>query len=116
MHATLRVFSKFFALGVFTFGTALCASTTLITILTSMTTATLILLAGAMGRVTAMWMASQIMERKPVIHRVVQHRDEAERYVSALLRREELACLACEIMGYVVVSGRVVKRFGRRMR
>lgn len=113
MHATLRVFSKFFAIGVFTFGTALFASTTLITILTSMTTATLILLAGAMGRVTAMWMASQIMESKPVVHRVVQHRNEAERYVAALLRRKGLAC---EILGHIIVDGRVVKKFGRRMR
>lgn len=112
-HAVLRVFSKFFSVAVFTFGTALFASTTLITILVALTSAALVVIAGVFGRVTAMWMASEIMMNKPVIHRVVKGRVEAELYIEAMLRKPGMCC---EILGHVIVDGRCVKRYGNKFR
>jgi hypothetical protein len=112
-HATLRVFSKFLSIGVFTVGTAMFASSTLITILVATVVSALVLIAGVFGRVTAMWMASEIMQNKPVIHRVVQHRYEAEQFIDAMLRKPN--CLF-EILGHLIVDGRCVKRYRRHLR
>ena len=112
-HATLRVCSKFLSIAVFWAGTALFASSTLVTILVAVVVATLTVVAGVFGRVTAMWMASEIMQNKPVIHRVVKHRYEAEQFIEAMLRKPN--CLF-EILGHLVVDGRCVKRFRRHLR
>jgi hypothetical protein len=71
-HASLRVFSKLISIAVFTVGTAMFASSTLVTIVVAVIVASLTLVAGVFGRVTAMWMASELMQNKPVIHRVVK--------------------------------------------
>lgn len=112
-HAALRVFSKLLSIGVFTVGTAIFASTTLVTIMAAVVVATLVLVAGVFGRVTAMWMASEIMKDKPVIHRVVTNQQEAEQYMDEMLRIPD--CIF-EILGHVVVNGRCVKRYGSHMR
>ncbi|KAH8796380.1 hypothetical protein BGZ57DRAFT_998130 [Hyaloscypha finlandica] len=112
-HAIFRVFSKFISICVFATGTCLFASSTLVTILASLVTAALILCAGIFGRVTAMWMASEMMKNKPVLHRVVQSRDEAGKYMDAILRQKGIAC---EVLGHVIVEGRCIKKFGKRLR
>jgi len=63
-HAALRVFSKFLSIGVFTVGTGMFASTAFVTILVAVIVSSLILVAGVFGRVTAMWMASELMQNK----------------------------------------------------
>jgi hypothetical protein len=112
-HAIFRVFTKFFSIGVFAIGTALFASSTLVTILGSVITASLILCAGIFGRVTAMWMASEMMMNKPVLHRVVRDREEAAKYMEAILRKQGIAC---EVLGHVLVNGRCVKKYSKKLR
>lgn len=112
-HAFLRIFSKFASVGVFSVGTSMFASSTLVTILAAVVTATLILCAGIFGRVTAMWMASEMMKNEPVLHRVVQSRGEAAKYMEAILRKPGITC---EVLGHVIVNGRCVKKFGKRLR
>ena len=112
-HATLRVVSKIVSIGIFAFGTGVFASATLITILEAMVTATLILCAGIFGRVTAMWMASTMMTNRPVLHRVVQNRSEAGKYLEAIFRKRGIAY---EVKGHVIIQGRCVKRFGMPIR
>lgn len=53
-HAFLRVFSKILSIGVYTVGTAMFASSTLATILVAVVVASLVIIAGVFGRVTAM--------------------------------------------------------------
>jgi hypothetical protein len=113
LHAMLRVFSKLISIGVFAVGTGLFASSTLITIVVAMVAATLILCAGIFGRVTAMYMASEMMRNKPVLHKVVKNRTEAGKYMEALFQQPEIAC---EVLGHIVTQGRCIKKFGRRTR
>lgn len=112
-HAALRVFSKLLSIAVFTVGTGMFASTTLVTIMIAVIVSSLILVAGVFGRVTAMWMASEIMQTKPVIHRVVKDSFEAEQYMDSMLRLPD--CMF-EILGHLVVNGRCVKRFSWHLR
>lgn len=107
-HAALRVVSKAISVGVFAAGTATFASATLITISVALTILCLILGAGVFGRVVAMWMASTMMESKPIIHRVVRDEREAEDYISSILASQGLVL---EILGHVVINGRCVARF-----
>jgi hypothetical protein len=106
-HATLRVVSKIASICVFALGTGLFASATLITILEALVTAAMILCAGIFGRVTAMWMASTMMANRPVLHRVVQNRKEAEECLEAIFRQPEIAC---EVKGHIILQGRCVKK------
>jgi hypothetical protein len=112
-HAIFRVFTKFFSIAVFAIGTALFASSTLVTILVAVITASLIICAGIFGRVTAMWMASEMMKNEPVMHRVVRNREEAAKYMEAILRKPGIAC---EVLGHVLVNGRCVKKYRKKLR
>lgn len=109
-HAVLRVASKIASIGVFAIGTSLFASAALITILEALVAAALILCAGIFGRVTAMWMASTMMANRPVLHRVVKNRKEAERYLVAIFRKPNIAC---EVKQHIILQGRCVKKFNR---
>lgn len=109
-HAALRVLGKLLSIGVFTVGTAMFASSALVTIMIAVIVASLTIVAGVFGRVTAMWMASEIMQNRPVIHRVVANAAEAEQYVDSMLRKPNCAF---EILGHIVVDGRCVKRCSR---
>ena len=60
-----------------------------------------------------MAMASQMMRHKPVLHRVVKSRMEAGRYLEAIFRQPDIAA---EVLGHIVLNGRCIKRFGRRVR
>ncbi|EMD01098.1 hypothetical protein BAUCODRAFT_135834 [Baudoinia panamericana UAMH 10762] len=112
-HATLRVFSKFLSIGVFTVGTAMFASCAFVTILVAVAVASLTLVAGIFGRVTAMWMASELMQNEPVIHRVVTTYAEANQMVEAMLRKPGVMF---EVLGHLVVDGRCVKGYRHHIR
>lgn len=112
-HAALRVLSKAITVGVFAAGTATFASATLITISVALTTLCLVLGAGVFGRVAALWMASEMMQTDPVLHKVVQNRQEATEYIDAILRKPGLVF---EVMGHVIINGRCVCRMNKWFR
>lgn len=112
-HALLRILSKLVSIGAFATGTGLFASTTLVTIERALVMLVLVLLSGLLGRVTAMYMASEMIRTEPVIHRVVKNREEAGKYLEAIFRQPEIAC---EVLGHVIVQGRCVKKFGKSLR
>lgn len=106
-HAVLRVVSKAISVGVFAAGTAMFASAQLITISVALTVLCLILGAGVFGRVVALWMASEMMKTKPVLHRVVKSKGSAAEYINQIFNIEGLVV---EVMGHVVVNGRCIAR------
>jgi hypothetical protein len=112
-HALLRICSKLISIAVFAIGTGLFASSTLVTSLIAIVTTTLILCAGIFGRVTAMWIASEIMRSGPILHRVVQTRSDAAKYMEAILSKEGITC---EVLDHVILNGRCIKRFAKRLR
>lgn len=107
-HATLRVFSKAFAIGVFVRGTVIFASTQLIEMSVAVAALCLVLGAGVFGRVIALWMASEMMKTNPVLHRVLKSRGLAAEYIDRIL---SIDGLVVEIMGHVIVNGRCIKRY-----
>lgn len=108
-HQLFRLLSKLLAVAVFTIGTALFASSALVTILVAIIAMTLVLVGGIFGRVTAMWISTVIMRDRPIIHQVVKSRDEANKYLTALLEKDDMVC---EVMGHVMVNGRCIERYG----
>lgn len=107
-HAVLRVVSKAISVGVFAAGTAMFASVQLITISVALTVLCLVLGAGVFGRVVALWMASEMMKTKPVLHRVVKSKGSAAEYIDHIFNIEGLIV---EVMGHVVVNGRCIARY-----
>lgn len=107
-QAALRVFSKAFAVGVFVTGTAIFASTQLMEMSVAIAVLCLVLGAGVFGRVIAMWMASEMMKTKPVLHRVVKSRGLAAEHIDQIL---SIDGLVVEIMGHVIVNGRCIHRY-----
>lgn len=107
-HAVLRVISKAISVGVYAAGTAMFASAQLITISVALTILCLILGAGVFGRVVAMWMASEMMKTKPVLHRVVKSRGLAAEHIDHIL---SIDGLIVEVMGHVIVNGRCIARY-----
>ncbi|KAL9005233.1 MAG: hypothetical protein Q9188_001993 [Gyalolechia gomerana] len=107
-HAALRVFSKAFAVGVFVTGTAIFASTQLVEMSVAVAVLCLVLGAGVFGRVIAMWMASEMMKTKPVLHRVVKSRGLAAEYLDRIL---SIDGLVVEVMGHVIVNGMCIHRY-----
>ncbi|KAI4119219.1 MAG: hypothetical protein LQ345_000813 [Seirophora villosa] len=59
-------------------------------------------------RVIAMWMASEIMKTKPVLHRVVKSRGLAAEYIDRIL---DIDGLVMEMMGHVIVNGRCIQEY-----
>ena len=57
-----------------------------------------------------MYMASEMMKTKPVLHKVVKSRGVAAEYIEAVLAVEGLVV---EVMGHVIVDGRVVGRYSQ---
>ncbi|KAI0468248.1 hypothetical protein F4859DRAFT_524736 [Xylaria cf. heliscus] len=107
---TLRVISKAVSVGVFAAGTAAFASATLITISVALIALCLILGAGVFGRVAAIWMVSEMMKEKPVIHRVVHGESEAEKLIQEILNTPGLTV---EFLGHVFINGKCVQRYNR---
>lgn len=110
-HEALRTVSRVLSVGALAFGTGLFASATLVTIEPALIVLLLVLGSCIMGRATAMYMASEMIRNKPVIHRVVRSRAEAGTYLEAILRQPGVAC---EVLGHVIVQGRCVKKFWTR--
>ena len=106
-HAALRVFSKALAVGVFVTGTAIFASTQLTAMTIAMPVLSLVLAAGVFGRVIALWMISEMMKTKPVLHRVVKSRGLAAEHIDRILNIDGLVV---DIMGHVIVNGRCIQR------
>lgn len=109
-HAALRVLSKAITIGVFVTGTAIFASTQLIYLSIAVAVLCLVLGAGVFGRVIAMWMASEMMKTKPVLHRVVKCRGLAAEYIDRILAIDGLVV---EVMGHVIVNGRCIQRYNQ---
>lgn len=112
-HAILRVVSKATSVGVYAAGTAMFASAQMITISVALTILCLILGAGVFGRVVAMWMASEMMKTKPVLHQVVKSRGLAAEHIDHILNIDGLIV---EVMGHVIVNGRCIARYNNWLR
>ena len=105
VRALLRVVSKALSVGVFAAGTAFFASATLITISVALTSLCTILGAGVFGRVVAMWMANEMIQEEPVLHKVVKTEREAGEHIREVLAQPGLLF---EVMGHVVLNGRCI--------
>lgn len=57
-----------------------------------------------------MWISAVIMRDRPVLHRIVKTKKEADVFMEAVLRREGIVC---EVLGHVVINGRCVMRRSR---
>lgn len=112
-HAGLRVVSKAFSVACFAAGTLIFASAQFVTISVSLTVIVVVLSAGVFGRVVAMWMASEMIRTRPILHRVVKSRAEAAAYVDHIMA---LDGLTVEVLGHVIVNGRCIKRYNKWLR
>ena len=108
VHACFRVLSKASNVAVFAFGTALFASSTLMSISVALMILSIVLSAGVWGRVTAMWIASQMNKNSdPVLHTVVPGRTEAADHMQEILK---IPGLIVETSGHIIVNGYSIKR------
>lgn len=62
------------------------------------------------GRVAAIWMVSEMMKEKPVIHRVVHCESEAEKLIHEILNTPGLIV---ELLGHIFINGKRVQRYNR---
>jgi hypothetical protein len=107
-HASLTAISKGCTISVFAFGTALFASSTLMSISAVLMVLAVTLSCGVMSRVVAMWIASVMTETsEPMLHQIVKNRDQASRYIEEILTKKGLLI---EVMGHVIMNGQVIKR------
>ncbi|KAL8717703.1 MAG: hypothetical protein Q9225_005079 [Loekoesia sp. 1 TL-2023] len=107
-HATFRVLSKASNVAVFAFGTALFASSTLMSVSVALMILSLVLSAGVWGRVTAMWIASEMNKvSDPVLHTVVPQRSDAAEHMQEILK---IPGLIIETGGHVIVNGYSIRR------
>ena len=60
-----------------------------------------------------MWMASEMMKTKPVLHKVVKDKRQAAEYINHVLA---IPGLTFETMGHVIVDGKCVARFNHWLR
>jgi hypothetical protein len=109
-HAMLKVIAKALSVGTFAAGTATFASATLITISVALTVLCMVLGAGVFGRVVALWMAAELMQGDPIIHKVVKDEDEAASYIESIVTKEDLLI---EVSGHVIARGRCISRYNR---
>ncbi|KAL8741854.1 MAG: hypothetical protein Q9190_005589 [Brigantiaea leucoxantha] len=109
-HAVLRVLSKAFSVSCFAAGTLIFASAQFVTISVSLTVLCVVLSAGVFGRVVAMWMASEMIRTRPILHRVVTSRAEAGDYIDHIMAIEGLTV---EVLGHVIVNGRCIQRYNK---
>ena len=112
-HAVLRVASKAFSVVCFAAGTLIFSSAQFITVSVSLTVLCLILGAGVFGRVVAMWMASEMMRTRPILHRVVKSKAEAADYIDHIMAIDGLTI---EVVGHIIVNGKCVQRYNKWLR
>ncbi|KAK8127040.1 uncharacterized protein PG998_002799 [Apiospora kogelbergensis] len=80
VHAAAQVVAKTGSVAVYSFGTALFASSTLMSISIALMVLCLVLFAGVAGRVIAMWIVSSMSQQnKPILHKTVRSEEEAAR-------------------------------------
>ena len=60
-----------------------------------------------------MWMASEMMKTKPVLHRVVKTRGLAAEYFDNIL---SIDGLVVEVMGHAIVDGQCIARYNQWLR
>ncbi|KAI0859505.1 hypothetical protein F4860DRAFT_515718 [Xylaria cubensis] len=108
--AILRVLSKLVSIGVFVAGTAAFASTTLVAVSVAAIDLVFIIGGAVFGRVAALWMISEMMKEKPIMHRIVQNELEADAFIREILATPGLTI---ELMGHVFINGKCVKRYNR---
>ncbi|KAL8796440.1 MAG: hypothetical protein Q9182_007373 [Xanthomendoza sp. 2 TL-2023] len=107
-HAAFRVLSKASNVAVFAFGTTLFASATLMSVSVVLMILSLVLSAGVWGRVTAMWIASQMNKfSDPVLHTVVPERLDVAGHMEEILK---LPGLLIETGGHIIINGYSIKR------
>ena len=108
-----RLLSKSVSIAVFITGTALFASATLVSLPMAVMALTLVLSAGVFGRAIAGWMVRRVADEEPMIHVIVNTRDEANGSICQILKLHwaDRAYVQVEIDGHVFVNGR---RVGRR--
>lgn len=108
VRATLQVISKACTIAVFAFGTTLFASATLMSVMVTLFVLGLVLGSGVLGRVAAMWIASEMNKSsKPILHALVKNQQSAGEYVEEIL---QLNGLLIEIMGHVIIDQKIVLR------
>ena len=108
LKAAMNAVSKGCSISVFAFGTALFASSTLMSISTVLMVLAVTLSCGVMGRVVAMWIASVMTENsEPMLHQIVKNRNQASLYIEEILMKKGLLI---EIMGHVIMNGQVIQR------
>ncbi|CAL3971606.1 unnamed protein product [Diplocarpon coronariae] len=106
-HASLRVFSKAFSVGVYAVGTALFASAQFVSITIALMTLCMVLGTAVLGRVLSLWMARSLMSNDPIIHKIVRDDAAASRELDMIFAIEGLQV---EVLGHIVVDGYSVTR------
>ena len=105
-HAALRVFSKSSTITVFAFGTSLFASSQLMNTSISLMVLSLVLAAGVLGRITALFILSEMNRNStPILQAVVQDRADAARHLQKIL---DIPGLVIEVGGNVIVDGKCI--------
>lgn len=108
LHAFLRAMTKGCTISVFAFGTTLFASAQLMSISAALMVLAVVLSAGVMARVTAMWMAAMMTRHsQPVLHAVVKSKAEASRYITEILRCPDLLI---EFKDLVILDAKIIKQ------
>ncbi|KAI0189298.1 hypothetical protein EV127DRAFT_481833 [Xylaria flabelliformis] len=108
--AILRMLSKLVSIRVFVAGTAAFASTTLVAVSVAAIDLVFIIGGAVFGRVAALWMISEMLKEKPIMHRIVQNELEADAFIREILATPGLTI---ELMGHVFINGKCVKRYNR---
>lgn len=111
--AALRVASKTFSVACFSAGTAIFASAQFVTIFVALTVLSLVLGAGVFGCEVAMWISSELIQTRPVLHRVVKSRNEAADYINHIVAVDGLTI---EVIGHIIVNGRCIQRYSKWLR
>ena len=107
-RAIAQVVSKGLTIAVFAFGTTVFASAALMSAVGTLLVLGLVMGAGVLGRVVAMWIASEMNKSsKPILHAVLKDRKDAARYVEEILR---LNGLLIEIGSHVIIDQKVIMR------
>lgn len=107
-HAFLQIISKESTIAVFAFGTTILASATLMSVSATLMVLSLVFSAGVLGRVAAMWIASEMNKSSsPILQAVVKNKEDAGKYVEEIL---QLDGLLIEIMGHVIINQNIIMR------
>ncbi len=115
-----RLLSKAVSIGVFVTGTAFFASVQLLALPMAVMVVTLVLAAGVFGRAIASWITDRVSRAEPLIHVIVNTKEEACQIIAKILMlnknskdtpESEMRAIQVEINGHIFVNcRRVAKR------